>query len=569
MSVSAIGSSASGASYIQQLRELLFQNSSSTKVTEADLEAAATAQGGSVQQANNLYTALGGNADGSGSLSVSQVVGGLQQLLDGSTQNQVYAAQSAQTPAYSSRIADLFSQADTNGDGVISQQDLANAVTSNGGTTQQADALFAALDTAGNGNLTESEFQSGVQQIVADAQAAVAQQVSPPDSSASLSSLFQQLTGGSGSLTQSELEQAFTSQGGTTAQADALYAQLDPNNTGSVSESQFVSGIQQLMAPPAGGGPGGTAALSGLFDQLTGGSGDLTKSELEQAFTADGATAAQADTLYTELDPNNTGSVSESQFVSGIQQLMAQQQPPAPPAGGPGAGGGESLSTLFGQLTGGSGTLTKNELEQAFTSLGGTTAQADALYAQLDPNDTGSVSESQFVSGMQQVMTQEVSASTTGAADPAGLSALFDQITGGSGSLTKSELEQSFTSAGGTTAQADALYAQLDPNDTGSVSKSQFISGVTDLAVNHGSGQGSSQGSGSTSASSSAQATTTTQVNPDGSVTTTVTYANGSTVTTTTPAPANDAAASNVYAGGVIGPVDAKTINALFSLLAA
>jgi Ca2+-binding EF-hand superfamily protein len=335
MSVSAIGSSSSGsAAYIQQLRELLFKSTGDdTQITKADLEAAATAQGGSVQQADNLYTALGGNADGSGSLSATQVVGGLQQLLDGSTQNQVYAAQSAQTPAYSSRLADLFTQADTDGNGVISQQDLANAVTSNGGTTQQADALFAALDTGGNGNLTETEFQSGVQQLVADAHAAVAQQVSasPPNGTANLQALFQQLTGGSGTLTQSELEQAFTSEGGTTA-------------------------------------------------------------------------------------------------------------------------------------------------------------------------------------------------------------------------------------------QADALYAQLDPTDTGSVSKSQFISGVTDLAVNHGSG---GQGSSAASASSSGQATTTTQVNPDGSVTTTVTYPNGSTVTTTTPAPANDAAASNVYAGGVIGPVDAKTINALFSLLAA
>jgi len=51
---------------------------------------------------------------------------------------------------------------------------------------------------------------------------------------------------------------------------------------------------------------------------------------------------------------------------------------------------------------------------------------------------------------------------------------LFSQITNGSGSLTKSELESAVSSAGGTTQAADALYSELDPNNTGSVSEQQF-----------------------------------------------------------------------------------------------
>src|SRR5579864_6770662 len=52
---------------------------------------------------------------------------------------------------------------------------------------------------------------------------------------------------------------------------------------------------------------------------------------------------------------------------------------------------------------------------------------------------------------------------------------LFNKIdANGDGSVTKSELEQAVTKAGGTTTSADALYAALDPNSTGSVSEQQF-----------------------------------------------------------------------------------------------
>ena len=43
-------------------------------------------------------------------------------------------------------------------------------------------------------------------------------------------------------ISQTELEQAVTAAGGTTQGADALYAKLDPNNTGSVTEQQFAQG---------------------------------------------------------------------------------------------------------------------------------------------------------------------------------------------------------------------------------------------------------------------------------------------------------------------------------------
>lgn len=147
---------------------------------------------------------------------------------------------------------------------------------------------------------------------------------------------------------------------------------------------------------------------------------------------------------------------------------------------------------LFNKIdANGDGEITKSELEQAVTSAGGTTALADALYADLDPNDTGSVSEQQFEQnlpmpsfspemGSQLIAAQEQNSGTATSGDPATQFAntLFSQLTNGGDTLTKSELEQAVTSAGGTTASADALYAKLDPNNTGSVSEQQFAANL-------------------------------------------------------------------------------------------
>jgi Ca2+-binding EF-hand superfamily protein len=68
-----------------------------------------------------------------------------------------------------------------------------------------------------------------------------------------MSSLFDSIdTSGSGSITQSQFDQAFQSKnppGVFQKQgADAIFAALDPKGTGSVSKQDFVSGMSKLMA---------------------------------------------------------------------------------------------------------------------------------------------------------------------------------------------------------------------------------------------------------------------------------------------------------------------------------
>jgi hypothetical protein len=68
-----------------------------------------------------------------------------------------------------------------------------------------------------------------------------------------MSSLFDSIdTSGSGSITQSQFDQAFQSKNPPAVfqkqGADAIFSTLDPNGTGSVSKADFVSGMSKLMA---------------------------------------------------------------------------------------------------------------------------------------------------------------------------------------------------------------------------------------------------------------------------------------------------------------------------------
>jgi len=317
-------------------------------------------------------------------------------------------------------------------------------------------------------------------------------------------SLFNEIdTGGSGSITKSQLEQAVTTAGGTTAAADALYANLDPNNTGSVTEQQFSQNLPalpfsdqmgaqmigfQAQGWPGGAGTGPSSQLAqSLFSQIdTNGTGSITKAELEQAVTAAGGTSAAADALYAKLDPNNTGSVTEQQFAQALSQMRPHHHHSgAGDADGDNsardalaslfqaAGGGTTAATspaqaaqsLFSQIdTSGSGSITKAQLEQAVTSAGGTSAAADALYAQLDPNNTGSVSEQQFAQFLQPPSPTGTTAQDAILAllDPTSQSASNSATSNGNASIGTSNT----AAMGGTTAQ-DALQALMNQLGTG------------------------------------------------------------------------------------------------------
>jgi Ca2+-binding EF-hand superfamily protein len=223
-----------------------------------------------------------------------------------------------------------------------------------------------------------------------------------------------------------------------------------------------------------------------LFQQVdTNGSGSVTKTQLEQAVSKAGGSTAGADALYAQLDPNNTGSVSEQQFAQNLPlphfspemgaQLISDQAQMSGTGSNPASGTGSDpeaqfAQNLFSQLTNGSSTLTQSELEQAVTKAGGTTQAADALYAKLDPNNTGSVSEQQFAQNLPAAHAHHHHGG--GGVDPTAATdgdsaddALFALLTPTSGTATTASSSDTGSDASGDSAE-DALLALLSPTSS-------------------------------------------------------------------------------------------------------
>jgi Ca2+-binding EF-hand superfamily protein len=306
--------------------------------------------------------------------------------------------------------------------------------------------------------------------------------------------LFNQIDlNGDGSVSKTELEQAVGKAGGTTQAADALYSVLDPNNSGGFGEQQlaqvlpgsgFSDQVQaQLIGYQAQGWPGASSTPPGgqlaqsLFAQIdSNGDGTISKSELEQAVTKAGGSKEAADALYAKLDPNGTSSVSEQQFAQSLFGALPHHHHHHGGTDAAGATDGsatDALTSLFNADGGGAGNsplqiaqniftqidsngdgaITQSELEQAVTAAGGDKAGADALYAKLDPNRTGSVSEQQFIDALQPP-------SPSGNTAQDALLALLDQISQGGTNASASPPAASATSGAGNSAQ-DALLALI------------------------------------------------------------------------------------------------------------
>jgi Ca2+-binding EF-hand superfamily protein len=205
-----------------------------------------------------------------------------------------------------------------------------------------------------------------------------------------------------------------------------------------------------------------------LFSQIDlNGDGSVSKSELEQAVSHAGGSTQAADALYSVLDPNNSGGFSEQQLAQVLpgaafsDQMQAQiisfQAQGWPGAPQPGA---DPAQTLFSQIdSNGDGSISKAELEQAVTAVGGTQQAADALYAKFDPNGTGSVSEQQFIDALQ-----PPSASGNTAQDA--LLALINQATQSNGATAAA----GGTSTGTGTSAQDALLALIKASGASSSS---------------------------------------------------------------------------------------------------
>jgi hypothetical protein len=229
------------------------------------------------------------------------------------------------------------------------------------------------------------------------------------------------------------------------------------------------------------------------------------------------------------------------------------------------------LQSLLGQSTSGAGDAAGSDpLSALLQSLSGASQPATAPAIQPATQSGASPGAGFSANTMAALISlQGEQANGVTAASPSALFAKLDS--NGDGQISKSEFETALSGVGVGTSSADALFAKLDSNGDGEISQSELTSARPSHGHHHhahggGKGGGSSAQSGIDSLLSAAGAdgaTTQTATNADGSTTTTITYADGSTIASTSPAAA---AGSGTASGGTGNPSSGNLLAQLTQL---
>lgn len=141
-----------------------------------------------------------------------------------------------------------------------------------------------------------------------------------------------------GNVTQSELETYLQQVGGTSDQADSLYSLLNTDSKDGISKEEMTSQAAP-PPPPPGGGPSGpppsdtadASATDEISNQLvslfdTNGDGTVSESELSDFVTAHGGSESDATSEFTALDTSGSGSLTASNFSDAIEKLQNSKQ---------------------------------------------------------------------------------------------------------------------------------------------------------------------------------------------------------------------------------------------------
>jgi Ca2+-binding EF-hand superfamily protein len=179
----------------------------------------------------------------------------------------------------------MFNNADANGDGKISKDEMAKVVANKPQGGPSVDDIMSKLDTDGDGSISQSEFAAGDK-------AKGQMQGGPPP-----------MMAGMGNMSSAD----FVKQ---------LLSDADTNSDGTISKDE----LTQVMA----NAPQGGASVDGIMSALdTNGDGVISESELLAASQADQQTqglqgGSSVDDLFSTLDTNGDGSISKNEFEASM-----------------------------------------------------------------------------------------------------------------------------------------------------------------------------------------------------------------------------------------------------------
>lgn len=146
---------------------------------------------------------------------------------------------------------------------------------------------------------------------------------------------------GDGEVSQSEMEAYIEKQGGTQAQADSLFSALDQSNAASggssgISESQMASAVSQSQQAHGAhhrhhhksGGTNDQAdnvANTLLQAMDSNDDGSVSEDEFSNFITANGGTAADASSDFAALNTSGSNALTSADFAKAFNAYQAQQ----------------------------------------------------------------------------------------------------------------------------------------------------------------------------------------------------------------------------------------------------
>lgn len=208
-----------------------------------------------------------------------------------------------------------------------------------------------------------------------------------------------------------------SSKGALSSEILALLLQLQSLSGGAAAQTSSSNAATTATSAISGTSAASSSTtanpIASLFSSMDANSdGTVSQAEFESYIENLGGTQNQADALYTQLDQGSSTGLTEQQLQQDASQGASMYGPPPPP---PQMSAGQMADSLVSAMGGSDGSVTKSEFENFVTSNGGTTSEADTDFSKLDKSGSTTLSASDL---QQAIESQQAQASSSTSISP-------------------------------------------------------------------------------------------------------------------------------------------------------